>query len=128
MDTWNEIDEWIARYLQGELPEQDKSSLIRWLEASPEHEKYFREILRTKVHVDAVGKRSRLERMQEDVWKRITPILERRRRLWYAWGSSVAAVVMVLVGALFVLLGQPEKKCLYKFLGVVFKILKRYAK
>ncbi|MCB6973865.1 MULTISPECIES: FecR domain-containing protein [Butyricimonas] len=110
MDTWNEIDEWIARYLQGELPEQDKSSLIRWLEASPEHEKYFREILRTEVHVDAVGKWSRLERMQEDVWKRITPILERRRRLWYAWGSSVAAVVMVLVGAFFVWRGQREIK------------------
>ncbi|WP_018338902.1 FecR family protein [Butyricimonas synergistica] len=110
MESWNELDEWIARYRQGELSERDKCNLLRWLEASPVHEKQFRERLQMEVRVDAVGRWNKLDRMQENVWKRITPVLESRGRRLYAWGSGAAAAIAVLVGLFFVWQGQRVDK------------------
>ena len=102
METWNEIDEWIARYRQGELSEENRAKLIRWLEASPEHEKQFQDMLETEIRVDAVGKWGKLDRMQERVWLRIAPVLVSRKRQLYIWGLRVAAVITLLEGVFFV--------------------------
>ena len=110
METWNEIDEWIARYRQGELSEENRAKLIRWLEASPEHEKQFQDMLETEIRVDAVGKWGKLDRMQERVWLRIAPVLVSRKRQLYIWGLRVAAVITLLVGVFFVWQERQEPK------------------
>ena len=76
METWNEIDEWIDQYIQGDLSGADRAELIKWLEASPEHAKQFRKILQAEMRVSAAGKWQRLDQVQERVWKRITLTLE----------------------------------------------------
>ena len=46
METWNETDEWADRYVRGDLSGEDRVALIKWLEASPEHLRQFRNFKR----------------------------------------------------------------------------------
>ena len=101
METWNEIDEWVDRYVRGDLSGEDRAALMKWLEASPEHAKQFRKMLQAEMRVSAVGKWQRLDQTRERVWERITPALVDRKRRLYLWGMRVAAIVLILVGVSF---------------------------
>ena len=116
METWNEIDEWIDQYIQGDLSGADRAELIKWLEASPEHAKQFRKILQAEMRVSAAGKWQRLDQVQERVWKRITLTLENRRKRLYLWGMRVASMVVVLIGIIFV--WQIQQKSTVEFVPV----------
>ena len=116
METWNEIDEWIDQYIQGDLSGADRAELIKWLEASPEHAKQFRKILKAEMRVSAAGKWQRLDQVQERVWKRITLTLENRRKRLYLWGMRVASMVVVLIGIIFV--WQIQQKSTVEFVPV----------
>lgn len=102
METWNETDEWADRYVRGDLSGEDRVALIKWLEASPEHLRQFRKILQTEMRVSAVGKWRRLDRTQERVWKRITPVFVNRKKRLYLWWMRIAAIIIVLIGVYFV--------------------------
>lgn len=101
MKTWNEIDEWVDRYVRGDLSGEDRAALVKWLEASSEHAKQFRKMLQAEMRVSAAGKWQRLDQTQERVWERITPALVDRKRRLYLWGMRVAAIVLVVVGVSF---------------------------
>lgn len=101
MVTWNEIDEWVDRYVRGDLSGEDRAALMKWLEASPEHEKLFRAMLRTKMRVEAVGKWGNLDRVQERIWEQLESVLINRRKRLYLWSMRVAAIVLVVVGISF---------------------------
>ena len=116
METWNEIDEWIDQYIQGDLSGADRAELIKWLEASPEHAKQFRKILQAEMRVSAAGKWQRLDQVQERVWKRITLTLENRRKRLYLWGMRVASMVVVLIG--IILVWQIQQKSTVEFVPV----------
>ena len=116
METWNEIDEWIDQYIQGDLSGADRAELIKWLEASPEHAKQFRKILQAEMRVSAAGKWQRLDQVQERVWKRITLTLKNRRKRLYLWGMRVASMVVVLIGIIFV--WQIQQKSTVEFVPV----------
>ena len=116
METWNEIDEWIDQYIQGDLSGADRAELIKWLEASPEHAQQFRKILQAEMRVSAAGKWQRLDQVQERVWKRITLTLENRRKRLYLWGMRVASMVVVLIGIIFV--WQIQQKSTVEFVPV----------
>ncbi|MBS7155486.1 MAG: DUF4974 domain-containing protein [Sanguibacteroides justesenii] len=116
METWNEIDEWIDQYIQGDLSGADRAELIKWLEAYPEHAKQFRKILQAEMRVSAAGKWQRLDQVQERVWKRITLTLENRRKRLYLWGMRVASMVVVLIGIIFV--WQIQQKSTVEFVPV----------
>lgn len=102
METWNELDEWADRYVRGDLSREDRIALMKWLEASPEHIGQFRKILRVEMRVAAVGKWRRLDRTQERVWKRITPVFVNRKKRLYLWWMRIAAIIIVLIGVYFV--------------------------
>lgn len=102
METWNELDEWADRYVRGDLSGEDRIALMKWLEASPEHIGQFRKILRVEMRVAAVGKWRRLDRTQERVWKRITPVFVNRKKRLYLWWMRIAAIIIVLIGVYFV--------------------------
>ena len=102
METWNELDEWADRYVRGDLSREDRIALMKWLEASPEHIGQFRKILRVEMRVAAVGKWRRLDRTQERVWKRITPVFVIRKKRLYLWWMRIAAIIIVLIGVYFV--------------------------
>lgn len=102
METWNETDEWADRYVRGDLSGEDRVALIKWLEASPEHLRQFRKILQTEMRVSAAGKWRRLDRTQERVWKRITPVFVNRKKRLYLWWMRIAAIIIVLIGVYFV--------------------------
>lgn len=102
METWNELDEWADRYVRGDLSREDRIALMKWLEASPEHIGQFRKILRVEMRVAAVGKWRRLDRTQEWVWKRITPVFVNRKKRLYLWWMRIAAIIIVLIGVYFV--------------------------
>ncbi len=85
METWNEIDEWVDRYVRGDLSGEDRAALMKWLEASPEHAKQFRKMLQAEMRVSAVGKWQRLDQTRERVWERITPALVDRKGRLYLW-------------------------------------------
>lgn len=102
METWNETDEWADRYVRGDLSREDRIALMKWLEASPEHIGQFRKILRVEMRVAAVGKWRRLDRTQERVWKRITPVFVNRKKRLYLWWMRIAAIIIVLIGVYFV--------------------------
>lgn len=116
METWNEIDEWIDRYIRGDLSGADRAELIKWLEASLEHAKQFRKILQAEMRVSAAGKWQRLDQVQERVWKRITLTLENRRKRLYLWGMRVASMIVVLIGIIFV--WQIQQKSTEEFVPV----------
>lgn len=102
METWNELDEWADRYVRGDLSREDRIALMKWLEASPEHIGQFRKILRVEMRVAAVGKWRRLDRTQERVWERITPVFVNRKKRLYLWWMRIAAIIIVLIGVYFV--------------------------
>ncbi len=102
METWNEIDEWVDRYVRGDLSNEDRAALMKWLEASPEHVKQFRKMLQVEMRVFVAGKWQRLDQTRERVWERITPALVDRKRQLYLWGMRVAAIIIVLIGVFFV--------------------------
>ena len=102
METWNELDEWADRYVRGDLSREDRIALMKWLEASPEHIGQFRKILRVEMRVAAVGKWRRLDRTQERVGKRITPVFVNRKKRLYWWWMRIAAIIIVLIGVYFV--------------------------
>ncbi len=101
METWNEIDEWADRYVRGDLSGADRVALMKWLKASPEHARQFRQILRTEMRVSAAGKWRRLDRTQERMWECITPVLVNRKKRLYLWGRRIAAMIIVLIGVFF---------------------------
>lgn len=101
MESWNDIDELIHRFHQGTLSNEDRKRLMEWVEASPEHEKLFRVMLRAEMRVEAVGKWGSLNRVQERVWGQLESVLINRRKRLYLWSVRVAAIVLVVVGILF---------------------------
>lgn len=101
MEIWNEIDEWVNRYVQGDLSREDRAALMRWLEASPENAEQFRKMLQAEIRVSVAGKWHQLDQIQERIWERITPVLVNRKRRWYLWGMRVAAIIIVLIGVFF---------------------------
>lgn len=108
METWNEIDEWIDRYVRGDLSSEDRNALMKWLKASPEHAKLFRKMLQAEMRVSAAGKWQRLDQTQERVWERIALTVEDRKKRLYLWGMRVAAIIIVLIGVFFVWQAQQE--------------------
>ena len=98
MEVGDRIDEWVNQCVRGVLSEKDRIELLRWLEAAPEHEKQFREMLRIAMRVSAVGQWSELDDIQQRTWDKITPFIERRRKKLYMWGTRIASVIIVMVG------------------------------
>lgn len=120
METWNEIDEWVDRYVRGDLSGEDRAALMKWLEASPEHEKLFRATLRTKMRIEAVGKWGNLDRVQERIWGQLEPVLINRRKRLYLWSVRVAAIVLVVVGISFL---WQMKRASIDDLGVITSVM-----
>lgn len=116
METWNEMDEWIDRYIRGDLSDEDRIALMKWLEASPEHAKRFRKMLQAEMRVSAAGKWQRLDQTQERVWERIALALVDRKKRLYLWGMRVAAIIIVSIGVFFV--WQPQREATEKFIPV----------
>lgn len=114
MMTQDEINEWVDRYFREELSSEERTALRAWLEASPEHARLLRWMFQTEMRVSAAGKWRQLDRMQERVWERVSPILVSRRKRLYLWGMRVAAIILVLMGMFFVwqIPRNPEKKVL----------------
>ena len=98
MEVGDRIDEWVNQCVRGVLSEKDRIELLRWLEAAPEHEKQFREMLRIAMRVSAVGQWSELDDILQRTWDKITPFIERRRKKLYMWGTRIASVIIVMVG------------------------------
>ena len=120
METWNEIDEWVDRYVRGDLSGEDRAALMKWLEASPEHEKLFRATLRTKMRIEAVGKWGNLDRVQERIWGQLEPVLINRRKRLYLWSLRVSAIVIVVVGISFL---WQMKRASIDDLGVITSVM-----
>ena len=102
MEAWNKIDEWVDRCIRGTLSLEDRAALMKWLETSPENAEQFRKIFQAKIRVSVAGKWRQLDQMQERVWEHIIPVLEDRKRQWYSWGMRVAAIIVMMIGVLFV--------------------------
>lgn len=102
MNVNDKLDEWVSLYYQDSLSEEERAELTAWLEASPENRKEFERLLRAWLRMSAAGKWNDLDGMQEKVWKRVSPLLEDRRRRLYLWSVRVAAVVIILIGGVFV--------------------------
>ena len=102
MNTFDKIDEWVSRYCQGTLSGEERAELTEWIETSPENKKEFERMLRVWLRVSAAGKWNDLDKMQENVWMQVRPLLNDRRRRLYLWSAQVAAVVIILIGGVFV--------------------------
>ena len=102
MEAGDRIDEWVNQYVRGVLSEKDRIELLRWLEAAPEHEKQFREMLRIKMRVSAVGQWKELDDVQQRTWDKITLFIECRRKKLYIWGARIASMIIVAIGVAFI--------------------------
>ena len=94
MEAWNKIDEWVDRCIRGTLSLEDRAALMKWLETSPENAEQFRKIFQAKIRVSVAGKWRQLDQ--------IIPVLEDRKRQWYSWGMRGAAIIVMMIGVLFV--------------------------
>ena len=102
MEAGDRIDEWVNQYVRGVLSEKDRIELLRWLEATPEHEKQFREMLRIKMRVSAVGQWKELDDVQQRTWDKITLFIEYRKKKLYVWGIRIASMIIVAIGVAFI--------------------------
>lgn len=102
MEAGDRIDEWVNQYVRGVLSEKDRIELLRWLEAAPEHEKQFREMLRIKMRVSAVGQWKELDDVQQRTWDKITLFIEYRKKKLYVWGIRIASMIIVAIGVAFI--------------------------
>jgi len=100
--TQDEINERVDRYVREELSGEERAALKAWLEASPEHVRQLRGMFQTEMLVSAAGKWRQLDRMQERVWERVSPVLVSRKRRLYLWGTRVAVIILVLMGMFFI--------------------------
>ena len=110
MEVGDRIDEWVNQCVRGVLSEKDRIELLRWLEATPEHEKQFREMLRIGMRVSAVGQWSELDDIQQRTWDKITPFIERRRKKLYMWGTRIASVIIVMVGVALIWQNESDQE------------------
>ena len=101
MKAFEKIDEWVSQYCQGTLSEEDRGKLTEWIEASPGNKKEFKRVVRAWLRVSAAGRWNKLDGMQENVWKRMRPLLKSRRKRLYLWSTRGAAVIILLVGVVF---------------------------
>jgi len=103
MNVSKEIEELIGKFLSGEASPEEAMLLEDWLKESPENETYFTEsskvfgIMNPEVSVDSAWTKVSSQLQQ-------TPI----RKLNFAWISSIAAILIITVGALFWMNSEPE--------------------
>jgi ferric-dicitrate binding protein FerR (iron transport regulator) len=95
------IEELIAKYLRGELSEQEHAALQEWIDDSPDNKATFEEL----TNPDRLGEKIRVLHAgrigKERGWRRIEQRLEGRPvRLWFRlqWTKIAATVLLLILG------------------------------
>lgn len=91
----DQIDEYIFLYYKQELTPEQLQELQEWLAKEPDHEKYFREMLKVYGQIRLVRNWEHLEQVQHRMWKRLQGRISRHIR--WKTGMRVAGVAAVFL-------------------------------
>ena len=84
----------IARYLSGEIGEEEQAELVRWRNESPENERLFQEICKEENIKQNVRKRQTFH--VEDGWEGVQRKIQRHRFRHRVWNICKYAAILIL--------------------------------
>lgn len=84
----------IARYLSGEIGEEEQAELVRWRNESPENERLFKEICKEENIKQNVRKRQTFH--VEDGWEGVQRKIQRHRFRHRVWNICKYAAILIL--------------------------------
>lgn len=93
------VSEIIFRYILGELTDEEKEQLERWLDEKPDHKYLFEDLVKEakkSEKVKAYGRIDLYEALEDLLRKKRKMEQMRKKRRFITWATGVAAVILPL--------------------------------
>lgn len=94
------LDEWVVRFLTGELTEEEHLSLQEWRDSSVDNETLFQNLISEENAKREIGKMASWN--SEEAWERVLQKAGRRKtfRRWLRYGVAAMAVLTLGIGSI----------------------------